>query len=76
MGQAFHGVLGSDSAAAEIESRSLTKRIGSFERIDTTRLSGEAAAFLAENQKGLRMHTIVLSFQSKGEHFHSFTLFL
>jgi hypothetical protein len=67
MGQTMEGLRGSDILSIDNGNSLEKKRIGSFERIDTTRLSGEAAAFLAENQKGLRMHRIMLTFRSSGE---------
>ncbi len=42
------------------------KRLGSTEMEESARLSADAAAFLLENQKGLRMHRIMLTFKSSG----------
>ena len=42
------------------------KRLGSTEIEESARLSADAAAFLLENQKGLRMHKIMLTFKSSG----------
>lgn len=43
------------------------ERLGSTEDGESAPLSADAHAFLLENQKGLRMHRIMLTFQSSGE---------
>ncbi|BDA48630.1 probable histidine kinase 3 [Coccomyxa sp. Obi] len=47
-----------------MDAAELPERLGSTEDGEYARLSADAHAFLLENQKGLRMHRIMLTFQS------------
>lgn len=50
-----------------MDAAEMPERLGSTEDGESARLSADAHAFLLENQKGLRMHRIMLTFQSSGE---------
>ncbi len=54
-------------ARGELDAAQLHGRIESMGKQHSARFSADATAFLLENQKGLRMHRIMLTFKSSGE---------